>query len=132
MSITKSVLGVAVVMALVVGWRAPVQAENPVDIGRFAWRLAPGCEVIVLQVSHSRDIFALHGFGELDLCGDPRRLPAHGTLFITRDGAIAMGVTMLFPGNPIHVNARLDLATISGPWSDNLGNAGTLMFLDSR
>lgn len=133
MSMTKSMLGVAVVMALLVGGSLPVQAEDPKDIGKFAWRLAPGCEVVVLQVTQSRGTFALHGAGDLDGCGEPRRIPAEGAAFITGDGTtIVMGFTMLFPGNAIHVNARLNPTTVSGPWLDDLGNGGTLTFLGSR
>lgn len=127
---SKSMLCAAVVIALLVGGSLPAQADS--DLGTFGWHLAPGCEVVVLHVMEEDGIFILHGFGDLGGCGEPRRIPADGTAFTIQDGTIVIGFTMRFPGNAVHVNARLDPTTIEGPWVDDVGNTGILRFLGPR
>jgi hypothetical protein len=97
-------------------------------LGNFRWQLLPHCNVVTLSVTAEGGVFTLSGFD--DQCGASQRASVVGTAFPNPDGTIGLGLnTVLAPGGAfVHVDARISLATLAGPWRDSSGNSGTLAF----
>lgn len=96
-------------------------------IGTFQWRFAPYCNVVTLTVEQRGAAYRLEGFD--DMCGAARRGAASGTAHLNHDGTIGLALTVTRPdGLSISSSATLSLATISGAWSDEYANSGTLEF----
>ncbi len=97
-------------------------------IGAFSWQLQPYCNVLTLNVTQQGGIFTLDGFD--DQCGAATRASATGVAFPNPDGTIGIGLAIVVtPGStPVHVDATISLATVSGTWRDSLALAGTFGF----
>ncbi len=97
-------------------------------IATLRWQLQPFCNVVTLNVTaQGSSIFAVDGFD--DQCGASVRAGVVGTAFLNPDGSIGMGLsTVIAPGGAVvHVDARISLATLTGPWRDSAGNGGTFV-----
>ena len=59
----------------------------------------------------------------------PRRASVVGLAFPNADGTIGMGLTIVTTpgGAPAHIDARVSLATIGGPWVDSAGHSGSFV-----
>lgn len=97
-------------------------------LGAFSWQLQPFCNVLTLNVTQQGGVFTLDGFD--DQCGAPTRASAIGVAFPNPDGTIGIGLAIVVtPGaTPVHVDATISLATVSGTWRDSLALAGTFAF----
>ncbi len=71
-------------------------------------------------------VYSLAGFD--DQCGAGERATAVGAATLNHDGTIEVGLDDRDrPGGaPVHVDARVAVSSLSGPWTDSAGNAGTL------
>ena len=96
-------------------------------LGTFRWQLQPYCNVITVTVV--QDGGQYHIDGTDDQCGAPRRASVVGLAFPNADGTIGMGLTIVTTpgGAPAHIDARVSLATIGGPWTDSAGNSGSFV-----
>lgn len=97
-------------------------------LGTFRWQLQPYCNLITVNVTRQGDVFTLDGFD--DQCGAGTRASATGTAFPNPDGTVGIGLTVVLApgGTPVHVDARVHLANVSGSWHDSAGNSGTFAF----
>lgn len=117
-------------LALVVlgaaGYAGDVAQAQP--LGTFRWQLQPFCNVVTLTVTQQSGIYTLDGFDEL--CGAAARAAASGIAFPNPDGTIGLGLTVVLApgGTALHIDATIDLATVSGTWHDSAGNAGPFVF----
>lgn len=120
---------VIVCIALVAIALASGAAVNAQPLGTFRWQLQPHCNVVTLNiVGQQGSVFTLDGFD--DQCGAGQRASVVGTAFPNPDGTIGIGLnTVLAPGGAfVHVEARISLASLNGPWRDSAGNSGTFAF----
>jgi len=103
-------------------------SAGALTIGTFRWQLQPYCNVVTLNVTAQGGIFTLDGFD--DQCGAGQRASIVGTASQNPDGTIGIGLnTVLTPGAAfVHVDGRIGLASLGGPWRDSAGNSGTLAF----
>lgn len=97
-------------------------------LGAFTWQLQPFCNALTFNVTQLGSIFTLDGFD--DQCGAPTRAAATGAAFSNPDGTIGLGIALVVtPGAaPVHVDATISLATLSGGWRDSAGHSGTFAF----
>lgn len=108
---------------LTVGGPAAAFAQT---LGTFPWQVAPYCNVVTFTVSVDGAGFRLTGFD--NQCGGAQ-LPAAGAVTLRSDGQYGLSFYVVTPtGLTSHVTAVLSPASISGPWHDSSGNAGTLAF----
>ena len=98
-------------------------------LGTFRWQLQPFCNVVTLAVTANGSVFRLEGVD--DQCGSgPGKASAIGTAFQNADGSIGFGFTIVTtPGGvPVHVEAAIAIATLSGTWRDSAGSSGAFVF----
>lgn len=107
--------------------RPHVHAQGP-TIGTFRWQLQPYCNVVTVTVVQQGSQYHIDGTD--DLCGAARLASVVGRAFPNPDGSIGFGLTTVTTTGaaPVHLDSRIDLATLSGPWSDSAGNSGTFAF----
>ncbi|MDH4064255.1 MAG: tail fiber domain-containing protein [Acidobacteriota bacterium] len=99
------------------------------SLGTFRWQLQPYCNVVVVSVTENGAFYRLEGID--DQCGAGRdQASVLGMAFPNPDGTIGLGVTIVTApgGGPVHVDADISLATLSGTWRDSTGDAGTFVF----
>lgn len=98
------------------------------SLGVFRWRLDPFCNVVTLTITQDGGVFTLDGYD--DQCSFPQRAPISGTATLNPDGTVGFGFTIVTApgGKAVHVDARVSMASLSGPWTDDAGNAGTFTF----
>jgi hypothetical protein len=106
----------------------PAATASAQSLGRFTWQLQPYCNVVTVTVTGIAGVYTLEGFD--DQCGAATRAPLTGVATPNPDGTIGFGMNVVTSpgGRGVHVEARLSLATLTGPWTDSDGNAGTLAF----
>jgi hypothetical protein len=104
---------------------APASAQS---LGRFTWQLQPYCNVVTATVTGVAGVYTLEGFD--DQCGAATRAPLTGVATPNPDGSIGFGMNLVTSpgGRGVHVEARISLATLTGPWTDSDGNTGTFAF----
>ena len=96
------------------------------SLGTFTWQLTPYCNRVVAEVTQNGPHFEIDGFG--DRCGAAQRAPLSGIATPNPDGTIGFGLTIVtLGGTAVHVDARMSLATLNGPWFDSAGNGGTFV-----
>lgn len=120
---------VASLILAVAAWAIVPSAVSAQSLGTFTWQLQPYCNLITVNVTgQSGSIYTLDGFD--DQCGAAQKASVIGTAFLNHDGTVGIGLnTVLSPGGAfVHVEARISLANLAGPWRDSAGNAGTLVF----
>jgi Chaperone of endosialidase len=104
---------------------APASAQ---PIGTYRWQLQPYCNVITVAVVQQGGQYQLHGTD--DQCGATVQASVVGLAFQNNDGSIGFGLSIVTaPGaTPVHVDATIAIATLSGTWRDSSGNSGTFIF----
>lgn len=102
-------------------------ATSAQSLGVFRWQLQPYCNVVTVTVVQNGAQYHLDGTD--DQCGAAQRASLVGMAFPNPDGSIGFGFTVVTApgGTPIHVDARVSLASVGGPWRDSAGNSGTLV-----
>lgn len=102
-----------------------VEAQS---IGTLTWQLQPYCNRVTLTITQNGGIYTLDGFD--DQCGAAQRAPLVGIATPNPDGSIGFGLNIVTvpSGLPVHVESRISLGTLGGPWTDSAGNSGTLVF----
>ena len=116
------------VLALVFG---PVLTTLPVaaqPLGTFWWQLQPYCNIISVAVVQQGGQYQLNGTD--DQCGAAVRASVVGMAFQNPNGSIGFGLSIVTaPGAiPVHVDATIATATLSGTWRDSAGNSGPFIF----
>lgn len=98
------------------------------SLGAFTWQLQPFCNRVTVTVVQTGGVYTMDGFD--DQCRVGPRAPVVGAATTNPDGTIEFGWTIgTTPGGkPVHVDARIDLGSLGGPWSDSAGNSGALAF----
>lgn len=111
-------------LAAVVIGAIPARAQS---LGAFTWQLQPFCNKVTVTVTQNGAIYTMDGYDEQ--CGAGQRAPVVGIAAPNPDGSIGFGWTIVTVpgGKPVHIDARIDLATIGGTWSDSAGNTGALV-----
>lgn len=112
-------------VAVLMGASASVDAQS---LGTFSWQLQPYCNVVTVNVTQTGAVYTLDGYD--DQCGAPQRAPLTGLATPNPDGTIGFGLGIVASpgGAPVHVAARISLATLSGTWNDSAGASGTYAF----
>jgi len=117
----------ATLLAFVLGlvWSSVPAAAQP--IGAFRWQLQPYCNVLTLVVAQQNGVYTLAGTD--DRCGGQQSASAVGVVFLNPNGTVGVGLTTVVPGGtPIHLEATITTASLSGTWRDSSGNSGTFVF----
>src|SRR5690606_21640608 len=105
---------------------APVAAQ---PLGTFRWQLQPFCNVVTVAVTQNGAVYRLEGTD--DQCGNGAdQASVTGTAFLNADGAIGFGLNIVTTpgGRPLHVEAEVSLASLSGTWRDSAGASGAFIF----
>jgi hypothetical protein len=97
-------------------------------IGTFRWQQLPYCNVLTLRVVQTDGVYQLDGLD--DQCGIATQASVVGLAFPNPDGTIGIGLTIVTTpgGTPLHLDAAITLATVSGSWRDSTGNTGAFAF----
>ena len=97
-------------------------------LGTFSWQLQPFCNNLTVNITQQGALFTIDGYD--DQCGAGQRAPLVGVATQNPDGTIGFGLHIVTVpgGRAVDVDARITLATVSGPWSDSAGNSGTFAF----
>lgn len=105
-----------------------VPAVSAQTVGTFRWQLQPFCNVVTLSVRQDGGVYTLDGYD--DQCGGGERASVVGTAFLNPDGSVGMGLSSMTAPEaaPVVLRARIELATVSGTWSDSAGNSGAFVF----
>lgn len=121
----RSLVAAVAMLAGLAGLSA-VRAEAQ-SLGAFRWQLQAYCNVVTLNVTAQGAVFTLDGFD--DQCGAGQRASVVGIAFLNPDGSVGIGLTtVLAPGGTaVHVDARISLSSLAGPWRDSAGNTGTFV-----
>lgn len=103
----------------------PAAAQS---LGTFAWQLAPYCNVVTLNTTQDGAVYTFDGYD--NQCGAATLATTRGLAVVNPNGTVGIGLTIVTsPGAlPVHVQATIDLVSLGGPWTDDHGNAGTLVF----
>jgi len=117
--------GIVVAAGLAAASSARIDAQS---LGAFRWQLQPFCNVLTVTIVQQGGQY--HVDGSDDLCGAGRLASVVGRAFPNPDGTIGFGLTTVSTtgGAPIHIDARISLAALAGPWTDSAGNTGTFAF----
>jgi hypothetical protein len=115
-------------LTLVVGALMPVLPAAAQPLGSFRWQLQPYCNILTLAVVQQGGQYQLDGTD--DQCGAAQGAGVRGLAFQNPNGSIGFGLTIVTApgGTPVHVDATIAIATLSGTWRDSAGNNGTFIF----
>ena len=107
-------------------WLAAPASAQP--LGSYRWQLQPYCNIITVAVVQQGGQYQLDGHD--DQCGATVRAGVVGLAFQNPNGTIGFGLTIVTApgGTPVHVDATIAIATLSGSWTDSSGNSGTFTF----
>lgn len=97
-------------------------------LGTFRWQLRPYCNVLTVTVVQLGEQYHIDGTD--DGCGAARKASVVGLAFPNPDGSIGFGLTTVTTpgGTPLHVDATIAIASLSGTWRDSGGNSGSFVF----
>lgn len=106
---------------------SPAMAQ-PLPMGVFTWQLAPYCNVLSLTTSQDGAVYTFDGTD--NQCGASTLGTVQGLAVINPNGTVGIGLTIVStPGGlPVHVQGTIDMGSLGGPWVDDHGNSGTLVF----
>lgn len=118
----RTILTVGTILAVV-----PVAAAQP--LGTFRWQQQPYCNILTLNVVQSGGIYQLDGYDDQCGAGAPRAAVV-GIAFLNPSGSVGMGLTLVTTpgGTPVHIDATVNLTSISGDWRDSAGATGLFVF----
>ena len=116
---------ITVLAAVIVLSAAPLGAQS---LGSFSWQLQPFCNNLTVNITQQGSLYTIEGYD--DQCGAGQRAPLVGAATQNPDGTIGLGLHIVTVpgGRAVDIDARISLATVSGPWSDSAGNSGTFAF----
>jgi hypothetical protein len=116
------------VFAVLLSALAVTASASAQPLGTYRWQLLPYCNVVTLAVVAEGPVFALDGFD--DQCGAAQRASVGGSAFLNPDGTVGLGFTVVVVPSaaPVHVDARISLASLSGSWQDSAGRVGNFAF----
>lgn len=122
----RTLIGIAAIVAGVT--LAGSDLATAQELGTFRWQLRPYCNVVSLRVVASGPSYRLEGYD--DQCGATTRAVATGLAILNPSGSIGFGLTIVTApgGTPVHVDASITLATLSGSWTDSESHGGTFAF----
>ena len=115
-------------VTLVVGALMPVLPAAAQPLGSFRWQLQPYCNIVTVSVVQQGGQYQLDGTD--DQCGAAQAAGVRGLAFQNPNGSIGFGLAIVTApgGTPVHVDATITIATLSGTWRDSAGNNGTFIF----
>lgn len=124
MTISGRILWIGGLVGSVALGGGPAAAQ---PLGTFRWQLQPFCNLLSLNVTQSGSVFTLDGVD--DQCGASQQASVVGLAFSNPDGSFGAGLTTVLPpgGTPVHLDVTISPATLSGPWRDSAGNAGSFV-----
>ena len=95
---------------------------------RITWLMAPTTRTLTLSVVGDGDLFAVSGW--LDSGGT--RSAAFGNAFVRPDGALGMGLTIVFDndGRSEQMYSVIDRAAFAGTWRSPTAGSGSLVVLN--
>jgi hypothetical protein len=104
-----------------------VAAAQP--LGTFRWQQQPYCNILTLNVVQSGGIYQLDGFDDQCGAGAPGAAVV-GIAFLNPAGTVGIGLTLVTSpgGTPVHIDAAVNLTTVSGDWRDSTGATGAFVF----
>lgn len=104
-------------------------AAHAQSLGTFRWQQQPYCNVITVNVVQSGAVYQLDGTD--NQCGGVTLASVSGLAFPNPNATIGFGLTVVTsPGGiPVHVDATISLATLSGTWRDSSGQTGPWTFI---
>lgn len=111
-----------------VGVAALASGAQAQTIGTFRWQQQPYCNVITLNVVQQGAVYQVDGFD--DQCDAGTHASAAGLAFLNPNGSIGFGLTVVVSpgGTPVHIDATIDLQSVSGTWRDSTGATGPWTF----
>jgi hypothetical protein len=121
----RGFVGILLLASVLMASAAHAQAP----LGTFRWQLEPHCNIVSVTVTQSGGVYRLEGTD--DQCGAGGDLAsAIGTAFLNPDGSVGLGLNVVSTpgGAPVHVDATISVASLSGSWRDSAGNSGNLVF----
>src|SRR5687767_447648 len=102
-------------------------SANAQPIGTFRWQLQPYCNVVTVNVTQQNSIYTLDGTD--DRCAASQAASVVGVAFLHPTGTVGFGLSIVLPGGtPVHVEATIDMTSLSGTWRDSAGQNGTFTF----
>lgn len=115
----------AAALAIVMSLAATSSVEAQ-PLGTFTWQLQPFCNRVTFAVTQVEGAFMLAGYD--DQCGGGAdHAAASGVASLNPDGSVNLGISIITPDvGTVHVDATLDVGTLSGPWRDSFQYDGTL------
>lgn len=119
------------VLASVIAVFAVADVVSAQSIGTFRWQQQPYCNVVTVTITQVGSVYRLEGTD--DQCGAPRQASASGMAFPNPDGTVGMGLALVTNaggagGTPLHIDATISVAGLSGTWRDSSGNTGAWVF----
>lgn len=97
------------------------------SLGTYTWQLQPYCNRVTVNVRQDGAVYTLDGSD--DQCGAAQRAPLVGLAAPNPDGSIGFGLNIVAPsGQPVPVQARIQISTLAGTWRDSGGYSGTFVF----
>lgn len=121
----RPLLTIALVLLCLAAGETPAVGQS---LGVFRWQMQPYCNVVQLTVTQNGGIYTLDGTD--DQCGTGGQASATGIAFLNPGGGIGFGLTIVATpgGTPLHVDATISLAGLSGTWRDSAGRQGPFAF----
>jgi hypothetical protein len=102
-------------------------SANAQPIGTFRWQMQPYCNVVTVNVTQQNAIYTLDGTD--DRCADSQAASVVGVAFLHPTGMVGFGLSIVLPGGiPVHVEATISMASLSGTWRNSAGQSGTFTF----
>lgn len=94
--------------------------------GTFSWQMQPYCNLVTLTITQIPGGYTVDGSD--NQCGAGKLAGAAGMALLNPDGTVGLEFTIVTApsGKAVHVSASISPATGSGPWTDSVGNTGTL------
>lgn len=107
---------------------APGSEAAAQPLGLFHWQLSPFCNVISVSVTQDGALYTLDGHD--NQCGGAQQASVVGTAFTNPDGTIGIGLNIVVApgGAPVHLDATIDIVSLSGTWRDSTGASGAFVF----
>jgi endosialidase-like protein len=117
---------IAVAFSLLAVLPSPSSAQ---PLGTFRWQLQPYCNVLSLSVTQQGGLYTLDGTDDQCSATGPRA-SVNGIAFMNPSGQIGFGLTIVTTpgGTAVHVDATINISTLSGTWRDSAGQTGTFQF----
>ena len=115
------------IAALAVGLTLTAVHATAQPLGTYRWQIQPHCNVLTINVTQQAGIYTLDGTD--DRCGEAQAASVVGIAFLNPNGLVGFGLTVVLPGgSPVHIEAAIDISSLSGSWRDSAGNSGAFVF----